>query len=328
MSRIKLGVQVGGESSAREIQRTAAKAEALGFDELWVIEDYFYTGGIAGLMAALGATSSVTIGSGILATQSRHPALLAMEAATIDALYPGRFRFGIGLGVVSWLRQMGIAPKSPIRAMTEYVAGLRALFNAENYSAKGEYFEFNDVQLIHPPSAPIPIHLGAMNNRMIELTGAIGDGLVAGNTAGPKFIEHAKALIHESAVKNRRDIDHRITCYVILSVDDDGKAARQAVRALLGFYLGICGKSAHTDVYGYTEELLTMLDKGGVEYVQQNFPDAWLDELVVAGTPQECADQIKRFGAAGVDSLVLFPQPGEARVEIMEKVSAEIFPLL
>lgn len=328
MQKIKIGVQSGGTSSAQEIRATAAKAEALGFDDVWIIEDYFYTGGIAGVLAAMEATSRVQVGSGILATQTRHPALLAMEVATITELYPGRFNFGIGLGVVSWLGQMGLAPKSPIGAMTECVAGLRALFNGENYSAKGEYFEFNDVQLIHPPSAHIPIHIGAMNNRMIELTGSIADGLVAGNTAGPKFVEHAKTLMRESALKNGRDIDHGVTCYVVFSVDDDSKVARQAVRPLVGFYLGICGKTAHVDVYDYTDHLLQLLETGGVEYVQEHFPDSWLDELAVAGTPQQCADQIKRFEAAGVDTLVLLPQPTASAEQLLEKAALEVLPLL
>lgn len=328
MNKIKIGVQSGGTSSAAEIRATAATAERLGFDNVWIIEDYFYTGGIAGALAAMEATSRISIGTGILATQTRHPALLAMEVATITELYPGRFNFGIGLGVVSWLRQMGLAPKSPLGAITECVTALRKLFNAEKYSAKGEYFEFNDVQLIHPPSAPIPIHIGAMNNRMIELTGAIADGLVAGNTAGPKFVEHAKALMQNSAAKSGRDIEHGITCYVVFSVDDDGDVARQAVRPLVGFYLGVCGKTAHVDVYGYTDHLMEMLDKGGVEYVQAHFPDVWINELAVAGTPQECADQIKRFEAAGVDTLVLLPQPTAAAVQVLEKTASEVLPLL
>ncbi len=328
MRRIKIGVQSGGTSSAQEIRATAAKAEALGFDDIWVIEDYFYTGGIAGVLAALNATSRVQVGSGILATQTRHPALLAMEVATITELYPERFNFGIGLGVVSWLQQMGLAPKSPIGAMTECVTALRALFNGEEYSTKGEYFEFNNAQLIHPPSVPIPIHIGAMNNRMIALTGSLADGFIAGNTAGPKFIEHAKLLMRESALKSGRDIDHEITCYVVFSVDDDSEIARQAVRPLIGFYLGICGKTAHVDVYDYTDHLLQLLETGGVAYVQDHFPDSWLDELAVAGTPQQCAEQIRRFGAAGVDNLVLLPQPTASAAELLEKAASEVLPLL
>jgi len=328
MQKIRIGVQSGGTDSTQEIRATAAKAEALGVDSVWIVEDYFYTGGIAGVLAAMEATSRISIGTGILATQTRHPALLAMEVATITALYPGRFNFGIGLGVVSWLRQMGISPKSPIGATTECVAGLRALFNGEKYSAISEYFEFNDVQLIHPPTAPIPIHIGAMNNRMIELTGSIADGFVAGNTAGPKFVEHAKGLMRSSAHKNGRDLDHGITCYVVFSVDDDSAVARQAVRPLVGFYLGICGKTAHVDVYDYTDHLLQLLDAGGVEYVQANFPDSWLDELAVAGTPAECAAQINRFEAAGVDTLVLLPQPNASATQVLEKAALEVLPLI
>jgi alkanesulfonate monooxygenase SsuD/methylene tetrahydromethanopterin reductase-like flavin-dependent oxidoreductase (luciferase family) len=163
---------------------------------------------------------------------------------------------------------------------------------------------------------------------MIELTGSIADGFVAGNTAGPKFVEHAKGLMRSSAHKNGRDLDHGITCYVVFSVDDDSAVARQAVRPLVGFYLGICGKAAHVDVYDYTDHLLQLLDAGGVEYVQANFPDSWLDELAVAGTPAECAAQINRFEAAGVDTLVLLPQPHASATQVLEKAALEVLPLI
>jgi 5,10-methylenetetrahydromethanopterin reductase len=36
-------------------------------------------------------------------------------------------------------------------------------------------------------------------------------------------------------------------------------------------------------------------------------PDAWIDELAVAGTPAECRAAIDRLGTAGVDTVVLIP---------------------
>jgi 5,10-methylenetetrahydromethanopterin reductase len=62
--------------------------------------------------------------------------------------------------------------------------------------------------------------------------------------------------------------------------------------------------------------------------VQANFPDSWLDELAVAGTPAECAAQINRFEAAGVDTLVLLPQPNASATQVLEKAALEVLPLI
>ena len=45
-------------------------------------------------------------------------------------------------------------------------------------------------------------------------------------------------------------------------------------------------------------------------------------------SPQQCAKQIKRFEAAGVDTLVLLPQPTAAAEKLLEKAASEVLPLL
>ena len=54
----------------------SALADELGFSELWISEDCFYTGGISGAAIALGATSSIRVGLGLVSAVVRHPAVL------------------------------------------------------------------------------------------------------------------------------------------------------------------------------------------------------------------------------------------------------------
>ena len=107
-SAVGLGLGVLAPESIGEISRTA---EDLGFDEVWVGEDYFFTGGIAAASAALAATHTIPVGIGIVSAMVRHPAVLAMEIATLARVHPGRIRPGIGLGVPGWLGQMGLMPE-------------------------------------------------------------------------------------------------------------------------------------------------------------------------------------------------------------------------
>jgi alkanesulfonate monooxygenase SsuD/methylene tetrahydromethanopterin reductase-like flavin-dependent oxidoreductase (luciferase family) len=92
-------------SAPERLRETAIAAERAELDELWVWEDCFKESGVASLVAALAATERLRVGVGILPMPLRNVALLAMEAAMIERLFPGRARFGVGHGVLDWMAQ-------------------------------------------------------------------------------------------------------------------------------------------------------------------------------------------------------------------------------
>ena len=76
-----------------DLPRVAREAEELGFDQLWLWEDCFLSGGIATSATALAAGTTITVGLGIMPAVFRNVAATAMEVATLANLYPGRFRY-------------------------------------------------------------------------------------------------------------------------------------------------------------------------------------------------------------------------------------------
>jgi len=64
------------------------RPERIGFDELWLVEDYFFMGAISAATAALSATERLPVGISIVSAMVRHPAVLAMEIAAIARVYP------------------------------------------------------------------------------------------------------------------------------------------------------------------------------------------------------------------------------------------------
>src|SRR5687767_8704752 len=90
----------------------ARRGEALGFDSIWVSDHFFlslerYGGpdeptGTPEALTALAALAQITqrvrLGSLVLGSGFRHPALVAKAATTIDLLSGGRFDLGIGAG--------------------------------------------------------------------------------------------------------------------------------------------------------------------------------------------------------------------------------------
>jgi 5,10-methylenetetrahydromethanopterin reductase len=143
------------------VREAAAASERIGFDELWLVEDYFFTGAISAATAALSATERLPVGIGIVSAMVRHPAILAMEIATIARMYPGRFRPGIGLGVPAWLDQMGLRPKTQLSALRDCFTAVRDLLAGEAVT-RNAFFRFNGISLTYPPAASTPLYMGVL----------------------------------------------------------------------------------------------------------------------------------------------------------------------
>ena len=132
-----------------DIASAARFIEDAGFGEVWVAEDYFFYGGMSTAGLVLETTESIQVGLGIVASVARHPAVTAMEFATLGRAYPGRFLPGIGHGVPAWTKQMGLYPKSPLGVFREVATSVRRLVEGETLDESGHY-TFNSVTLTHP----------------------------------------------------------------------------------------------------------------------------------------------------------------------------------
>jgi alkanesulfonate monooxygenase SsuD/methylene tetrahydromethanopterin reductase-like flavin-dependent oxidoreductase (luciferase family) len=311
------------------IVHSARRAEELGLGELWFSEDCFFSGAFAGIAAALGATESLPVGLGIASAVTRHPALLAMETATLSRLHPGRFWPGVGLGVPFWLDQMGLRPRSPLAAVRQCVESLRRLLQGEELSAEDGLFTFDQVSLTHRPVETLPIYLGMVGPKGLELAGEIGDGTVLSVLAGVDYVRFARERIAAgAAAAGRAPEPHRVVTYVLYSVDPDAGVAKEAVREATAFYLHAMPDNALSEVYGIQPRLQELVAAGGPDHVAREMPDAWLDDLAVAGEPAEVAARIRALLDAGSDAVCLWLFPLDRGDEILELTAREVLPRL
>lgn len=322
-----LGLVLGSAVAPEQLTPTAALAEECGFDELWLAEDFFFTGGISGASLALGATSRIRVGLGVVSAVVRHPALLAMEVSTISRVHPGRLIAGVGLGVPGWIRQMDLFPPTALGALRETVTSVRRLLRGEELTLEGKVHSFDRVKLTYPETSSTPVHMGVIGPKMLQLSGEIADGSIFSVAASLEYVRWARERIEEGRRRGDRTDDHRITMFALYSVDDDGKAARAAVRGPLAFYKSN-GPNSLTDVHGISDQLQEIIDRGGAEALEHEIPDAWIEELTIAGTPEECAEKISLFYEAGVDTVALFPTPTDRVAELVELTAAEVIPRL
>lgn len=261
-------------------------AEAAGLDELWLWEDCFADGGIVAVTVALSATTRITVATGILPVPLRNVALLAMEAAALERLAPGRVVLGVGHGVQSWMGQAGVRARSPLTLLREYVPALRGLLAGERLSVAGDHVRLEGVGLDRPPAAPPPVWVAGEGPKTLELAGELGEGVIltAGTTA--EGAAAAIALAERGRRASGRPGAPPVTVFV-MTVFASTPAAVEAGRAEL---------RRAADEWDLPEN-----GRGGV-----------------VGGPADVAAQLRAWLDTGVSGLVLLPLEGADHDEFLD----------
>jgi 5,10-methylenetetrahydromethanopterin reductase len=280
--------------------------EAAGLDEVWVVEDAFFNGGISAASVALSVTERITVGIGILPAIVRNAAYTAMEIATLARIFPGRLDVGFGHGVADWIRQVGAFPRSQLGAIEETATAVRDLLHGREVTVDGSHVHLDKVRLAHVPDIPPKVWLGVTGPKSLALSGRIADGTILVELTGPALVRRNRELIAGGE-------GHEIAVFSQWSQGADGSAARAALRPILAEWIAH-GGVRELVAPGFAPEAQQLLDRGGADVLAQEMPDTWLDEIAVTGTPEQCLATIERMGEAGATRVVLVP-PQEATVE-------------
>jgi probable F420-dependent oxidoreductase len=178
----RFGVIGVSAHSRKEWVAKARRAEGLGFST-FLVWDHFndQLAPLPALLAAADATTTLRIGTCVLANDFRHPVVLAKEVATLDLLSDGRFELGIGAG---WNREeychAGIAfdeASSRVRRLGESVQIIKGLLAGTAVTFHGQYYTITD---LHGHPAPIqkphpPLMIGGARRQMLTLAAREAD---------------------------------------------------------------------------------------------------------------------------------------------------------
>jgi probable F420-dependent oxidoreductase len=238
------------EGGARKFVQLAQTAEEYGFDTFAVPD---HLGNQVGPLAALGAlsqaTSTIRLGTSVLANGFRHPAILAKEATTIDVLSKGRLELGIGAG---WMKdefdKAGIPFETPgvrIRRLDEALTILDGLMRGETVDFDGEFYQIKGLEgSPRPRQGPRPpIAVGGGGPKMLALAAKHADIIsVAPSTTPDGKMKLSDMTIEKTAQRVDRirevagdrfdDIELNWTIAVIVITDDRVATAEMALKAL------------------------------------------------------------------------------------------------
>lgn len=312
----RLGVMFRREHAPEHLPDFARKAEQVGYEELWVVEDCFYSSGIASAAAALSSTQTIKVGLGIIPAVVRNSVFAAMEIATLARIYPGRFIPGLGHGMAGWMRQIGALPKSQLKALEETAVNLRKLLAGEKVTFQGEYLQLDQAGLVFPPEHVPEIFLGVRGPKSLRLSGRIADGTILAEFASPAYIKWASEQINLGMEETGRLHDHHLTVFVFACANAPAAAARRQIRPLLASAAASDGIDAQLAPMGILPQVREYLAGGGADYLEANIQDEWIDQLAVVGTPEEWGKAVDRLVEAGANSVVLVPLPGKGLDEL------------
>ncbi|GAA4964319.1 LLM class flavin-dependent oxidoreductase [Kineococcus glutinatus] len=273
------------------LRAVATAADAAGLQELWLWEDCFEQGALAGAAAALAWTERLHVGIGVMPAPLRNTALLAMELATLHRMFPGRVHAGVGHGVQEWMGQVGARVGSPLTLLREHVQALRALLRGEEVSTDGRYVRLDRVKLAWPPQAPVAVHAAGQGPRTLRLCGEVADGTVLVADLGPADVARSRALVEEGRAAAGTGAPHRVTAYLLAATGP-----------------------------GAEERLAASRRDWGIDPASG---------AGVAGDAHAVADAVARWAAAGADAVVLQPTADEPDPEGFVRFAAEeVRPLL
>jgi 5,10-methylenetetrahydromethanopterin reductase len=302
-----IGVSLSNEDAVPATLALAHRADALGFDEVSLPESRQHRSVFGVAAAVLATTARTRVRIGIANPVTRHPAVLAMEAATLAEI-AGPARVRMGLGAAEWtVRALGYAPAGwkPLTHTVESLRAVRRLLAGDDIGFVPTTFAAPATcRLDATPPGPIALDVGAVNARMLAAAGSLADGVQLGAITSPGYARWACDRIAEGAVATGREPSSLLVSgNVLTSIGRDRAAARAALKPVLAYYLwrveGVVVDRSGADPDAVAAVRRATAD-GGPDAGAATIAEALVDTFAVAGTPDDAVEGFRRFGPTGL----------------------------
>lgn len=306
MKRWALSVPVDGFSLA-DLADLAREGERLGYTDAWSYEadglDCFAA------LAVVATATTLRLGTAIANVFTRGPATLAMSAASIADLAPGRFCLGLGAGsqpiVEAWNGGKFALPATRVREMTQV---LRKALAGERVVFKGKTLSVDGFRLGRPPVHPVPIYIAALRPGMLQVAGEVGDGVIL-NWLSAADVPRAVTVVREAAARAGRDPNAvEVTARLLVNVDPPGPDADVGVRRHVTAYLNVPVYRAYQEWLGRAPALAPMWEaweRGDRKAAVAAVPERVMNDLILRGTMADIRAHVRRYLDAGIHTAFL-----------------------
>jgi 5,10-methylenetetrahydromethanopterin reductase len=288
-------------------------AEQLGYGAVYVGDSQMiWREAYTILGAAALATSRITLAAGVTNPVTRDLGVVAAGVVTLRELAGERVLLVIGTGD-SAVQTLGLKPRRladferDLGLVRRLVAGESCQHPTSGAEMRITYAE---------PGARVPAYVAVSGPRIHRLAGRVADGAIVLVGIDPALLRASRAELEAGAAEAGRDLradGFRVVCWVPCSIQEDGLAARRAVKAhvarVLKRDLPFPLEPAAMEIvrrireeYEYYQHMVVGTDHG------HPVPDELVESFAVAGTPSEARAQLDRLAASGlVDEIALIP---------------------
>jgi probable F420-dependent oxidoreductase len=262
------------------VRAVAQRAEALGFQDLWVTENtldhVMCLDPIVVLTYAAAVTSRIRLGASVVVLAVHSPMMVAHQWATLDYLSHGRAILGIGLGREHHYREFAVPEEGRVRRFREAVDVIRLLWTQDKTTYRGRFYQLEDATMSPKPAQrPLPIWMGVGHPNAIRRAAKIADGWMGSGGSSIDEFRRSVPLLREALAEAGRDVaKFPVSKRIFIAVDERPEVARAELNRWF------------TDVY-------------------HNPPGA--DASGIHGTPEHVRERLEEVTAMGPSHLLLNP---------------------
>lgn len=274
----------------------------LGYTDAWSAEADG-TDAFTPLALAAAWAPSLRLGTAIVPSFTRGPALLAQSAAALAEAAPGRFVLGIGTSSdVIVERWNGIPFEEPYKRTRDMVRFLRAVLSGEKVDETYDTFRVRGFRLGRPPAVAPPILVAALRPGMLRLAGREGDGAII-NWLSAGDVPRVLAEVGPGK---------EVVARVFVFPSEDRELVRVVGRRMVAAYLNVPVYAAFHEWLGrgpLLQDMWAAWKAGDRRAALEAIPDEVVDDLLLSGPPAAVKQQVQAYLDAGVTTVTMLVVP-------------------
>jgi len=275
------------------------------------------------------ATTRIRIGTGVVNPYTRHPGILAAQAATLQEMSNGRSFLGLGVGGYRALHQLGIATwDRPGRTLREAITILRRLFDGEKVTFHGSVFRVADAQIDFQHQR-VPIYLGVMLGRQgLKMAGELCDGALIVGPLGDQTKQVVDSIKKAASDSGKDPASLEIAMSAPFAVSKDRAEAIKAAKVSVA-ELALLDRRLRPALLaeGITDEEISRVEdaikQGGG--VQDAVTNTMVELFGIAGTASDCIKKIELLKKTGITQLVV-GRPAREVPEMIRIIGRDVIP--
>jgi len=250
------------------VRTVAQRAEALGFQDLWVTENTLdhvtCFDPVVVLTYAACITSRIRLGASVVVLPIHSPLLVAHQWATLDHLSNGRAILGVGLGREHHYREFEVPQEGRVARFREEMALIKALWTQPKVTFHGRFYHLDDGTMWPKPvqQPHVPIWMGVGHPNAIRRAAELADGWMGSGGSTIAAFGRSVPLLRQSLEQAGRDpAAFPVSKRIFLAVDDRPEVARAELhRWFTEVYHDPAGTEA-SGIYGTQEQVQEKLEE-------------------------------------------------------------------